>query len=951
MDIPNPTPAPDAQAAPPPDPSTAVPATPQIGSAGLAIQPTVAPLPTAEDLAPKDTTPVPLANAVGSIKTVPAWQVPTLLTQGFRQPTQEELASEKYGGAGNTALGFIEHAAGAASADFSKVIENKVLGVPVEDIEGREQALGTAGRTVSSLLGFAGLTAATVATGGGAAEAEVASVPFGGFLTKALGSKVAASAASMAAYTAGQRVSEQMIGDAPFMGEASVAQIGLDVILSGAIGGVTEGALGLVGKALPAGLAQVKNSLGEVDGLGKKVLGGFLRLGGHPDDVVEAAIDAAPKAAAAKMDLDEYFESEAAKNGQKAGKTIADVDREARGKKGLGENWNIVREDAVRNSVKGADVEDVADGATNLVGKVRERIDEAFKNPLAYGFSAKPAQVSEEVAGQLRPNVTEYGYTPPQIVNKIDAALVDFRSELGKVAQLPEEERAFATWQKARDFEKTIDKFAGWESNAEAELSRTQQSWVRSIRHDVKDFLADQNVFGEGINQTWGDTQEAYRDFLQARGSRKGGVLKNLGTTTNGERLFDPAKVEKMLQKSAKNYALTGQKTPEHLAFEDYTAKLGNFIDKLQEAYKTIPEHPFSAAEHRESLRTLDEIKEQALAKYGMANAVKKLPGKSLALGGFWLPYFIMRHFGVAAPALPFVMAAYEAGRLVFRPHATIEAYGKLANLVGDTRLSIKTGAKAAAKALTAVDYAAHAAPGAGYYEAVDKHFRGSLIGGKKAASLVDASAQRREEIANYSDPEVLASKCGDFFSAYPPDTRQAAINTAARHFQVEQQILPPLPPTLGTMKPKPTESDAYDHAVLSHAMANPVDTIIDGVKNGNLTARKLAVIEATSPRIHQEVISSIMDELSQAGADKMGIKARQMVNLLRGQGSLEPPGYAEANQIAQGMSQPGQNIQQMGEGKGAAAVAGQAGAKTRKFKSDTATNMRLPMNDKFRPA
>jgi hypothetical protein len=246
------------------------------------------------------------------------------------------------------------------------------------------------------------------------------------------------------------------------------------------------------------------------------------------------------------------------------------------------------------------------------------------------------------------------------------------------------------------------------------------------------------------------------------------------------------------------------------------------------------------------------------------------------------------------------------------------------------------------------LDYGLHAAPNAAFYNKVENHFRESILGDKKAKDLQDASAQRASELDSLG-PEDLAYKLGHNCSALPPNTRNAVITLGARMADLERQIVPRPSPSLGGKPMKVSDTAAYNHAQLVYALSH-THQALDNLATGNQHDTHLRIQNDGMPALMDAQRQALATEMSKLDTSKMGPRAMAEYRRFMGQPAW-PPGYAEAFAAQDGMQQPGQNISQMGEGQGAKAVAGSAGAKTRKFKSNMATNARLPMNEKFRPA
>ena len=152
-------------------------------------------------------------------------------------PPGFELESDKYGSLGQTTAATAEAAARAATLGGSTVLE-RALGVPAQDIEGRERQLSPAVSIPASMLGAA---IPIALTGGVAAPAEGALVARG---VAPLAARAIGFGAEGALFGAGNVVNDAALGDPNLNAQKILQDVGF--------GFATSAGLGVLSKALKA---------------------------------------------------------------------------------------------------------------------------------------------------------------------------------------------------------------------------------------------------------------------------------------------------------------------------------------------------------------------------------------------------------------------------------------------------------------------------------------------------------------------------------------------------------------------------------------------------------------------------------------------------------------------------------------------------------------------------
>lgn len=256
--------------------------------------------------------PVNVITPAGQTIAVDEAHVPTIIEQGGRleSPSEahaagvERVLDEKYSGFGAGVEALARGAARGLTMGLSDVVSRDQEAV--EELKERQPVLSSIGE-----FGGAALPALVPGGAAGAAGKLLASTPAGLSARAArsvagrLGKGVAASAVEGAIdaglYSAGQTFSQAVLGDDPLTVEQVAANIGLGTVL----GGVTGGALGLLGKGGAAlGKREVAKanpllvrSAPETKELGKRI---GLELGAVHDDI-EAAVVARRQHRAAEL--------------------------------------------------------------------------------------------------------------------------------------------------------------------------------------------------------------------------------------------------------------------------------------------------------------------------------------------------------------------------------------------------------------------------------------------------------------------------------------------------------------------------------------------------------------------------------------------------------------------------------------------------------------------------
>lgn len=229
---------------------------------------------------------IPLHDSEGNPVSAPFDEAKRLVSEGrYRQPNPQELDTwvnkGKFGTDGQQALTFIEGAAEGVAGGAAPYLENKVLGVPYDNIAQRKginpgthmagQLVGTAAGVLTPGLAEVSLPG-IISKAGKAAEAGIAAEGIFGAIAK----KAVQGAVEGGLYEASQKIHEGVLGDPKAVSEYALADIGMSAALGGGLGAAfgaaapwmkhltdegTAGAARLINKIADADSTEKKNAL------------------------------------------------------------------------------------------------------------------------------------------------------------------------------------------------------------------------------------------------------------------------------------------------------------------------------------------------------------------------------------------------------------------------------------------------------------------------------------------------------------------------------------------------------------------------------------------------------------------------------------------------------------------------------------------------------------------
>lgn len=216
---------------------------------------------------------------------------------------------EKYGGLGQQAIAGLEGAAHGVAGPLATLAEKHLLGVPEEDILGRQEAnpithgLGQAAGLTAGLMTGTGEAALMTKAGEGAAElAGLANLAKEAPLLHRVGASAVQQAAEMAVLSGGDEVSKLILNDPETSAESAIANVGMAAALGGAGGAFITGAVSPLWSATAGPkLEKVLNGFrdhlnGTAAVLPEEIEQNITKLGVQPEAAIRAVLSGNPTA-------------------------------------------------------------------------------------------------------------------------------------------------------------------------------------------------------------------------------------------------------------------------------------------------------------------------------------------------------------------------------------------------------------------------------------------------------------------------------------------------------------------------------------------------------------------------------------------------------------------------------------------------------------------------------
>ncbi len=457
--------------------------------------PTTPPTPAAE--APKNlptSGPVNVYNPEGNLVSIPAEHVEDALKQSYRLAEPEEIDKhfndEKYGTPTQQAIAGIEGVGQGFAGPLSTGAE-RLLGVPAEDIRGREEAnpwISGGGKAVGLGAGFLTGTGEAAVLGKVAEATSAAALGLNGAKGASILAKIGAhsvgEAASMAALQGGDEISKLITEDPNQSVGTAVANIGLASVLGAGTGAV-------FGTVAPAWKALVGS---KVDQLAADFKG---RMNWHmenPNPVEALTKELTDHYSGVTGMADEVYGAQGLK-AQEIAKVMPEMSEKIT-------NWADETTTKLDRAISKMEA-NPADYPEGLVDKLRGKVD-AFKEAANPGVDTLTMRPTKDV-------------TPGDIFN----AAQDLKQQLQE-------------WSK---FNKAIVPLAEHDFRTAA----------KGLSFDMRTALEDSNVWGKAAERQK-SINGAFKEYLPALKDFE----KKFTTGLAGEKVIDPAKIQTYMNQLGK---------------------------------------------------------------------------------------------------------------------------------------------------------------------------------------------------------------------------------------------------------------------------------------------------------------------------------------------------------------------------------------------------------------
>lgn len=571
-----------------------------------------------------------LVNPQGDLVTVPEEQASYALRQGFKAPSDADLAEEskreKYGQGLGTELragaegaargltfGLSDYALQALGADKEGLAERKARN-PLSAMGGETLGVG-AGLLASGGLGGAlgagvrGASAAGELAGQGVARG-LGALGLGGaegLAGRALAAgaeKGIAGATEGALYGAGQGISETALGDPTDAAQTILAHAGMGAILGGGLGAAT-GVLGGVGKAalesLRADGTDAATGAAAIASGSPKTAGWHVKgaakitsiLSGADEGVLTDMLDLnsaeGAKVRAAAF-ADQGVDNAAVRNLTSHVQSVEDNSRilldEARG---------AAKDAHIAKVIKRSNVDEQEQAAMETLASMQQRIDTLREDP-EYGYKPGVKRLQQQL--DIAAHHVENAYKSDNPSAKMFAAFDDLKAELGKITE-PKR---------------------GVSYNTQDQAAFTMMEDMYKAPGGLMQFLEDRGLWGkaaeiqERVNRKWVPALEKRRQFRSQ-------FLREFGNK-DWQSIYraDPAAISSLLKGAGVadqdlNYELLNQ----------HVDALGDLSREIQDAYQLGGEHATATSNITAATKAAKEQISDAMKTAAIRNEARKI--------------------------------------------------------------------------------------------------------------------------------------------------------------------------------------------------------------------------------------------------------------------------------------------------------------------------------------
>jgi len=829
---------------------------------------------------------VPLVDDSGEFFSAPHADAQTMLSQGYKQPSTEQLQKMLDKSANEApeekAKAFVEGAAEMASLGTSPAIEQG-LGISTEENikRRRESGYHTAGQFVGALNPLGPEEA--IATGVGKMVASKIAAP----VASKIGSTAAKFAVDNAIFQSKDEVAKLMVHDPEQSTETALTNIGMAGLLGGALGAGGAGAAELWKLGPGAKLGQL------MDGLKNK-------SSGLPDNLKSTAgIDLAPELAASLGDNPKAREAAQilmesnSKSGAELQKAMADF--KVKASEAVGETLGHTPEslDALADLSK-------ADVGRNLQEQLARSIEEKVQ-PLAEKYEAVNEKFSSHALDES---------TKADIADKVAAHIQE--SGLAKGPN----EKALNLAQKVL------------EQLPKQETVQDLRKYAQGL-YQTAPFGSEQYATGKALRAIFNDAQDkivgdvAGGEFkaLQAEYGRFKGLMEDLNDRLHagreakaGAKSFAKAVREMSPEDVVRRLNLKGDVNLQALLAEHFSevsaASTKYELDALIKASLNkeggIDINKFSKKiaalepEHRGHLMSPEMLKRVEAIK----ELVDRVPGKmntggnAKTLDKLWekLPAGVGALISMLTGHNPVIGAVL--GQMSHYIGREVPDNVRLAMLkfIGSDAHTSATGFAAAAKMAGNIAKGEKALD-----EAVKTIFRGGTFA--VTANLADSREKLKKHIAEaLADPEKLMEIAGET-GHYMPDHAALLTASASKAVQYLSTLKPndqPQAPLDAKVKVSKAAEAKYNRAL---DIANQPLLVLKGLKDGTATAQDVGHLRALYPALANRIQAKLGQEIidHKAADESIPYRTQMALSMFLGQpltSSLNQPNIMAAQPI-----------------------------------------------------
>lgn len=854
---------------------------------------------------------IPIISPTGQPGSVKIDEAPTLIQQGYRQPTTEELSKmldhAKYSSTEQQLKTLAEGAASAATFGLSTGVETELLGVDPKDIRRRGE-VNPGVKTIGELggLGLSALVPGGAAnilekTGAAGARALGLGAEGAGILSK-VGSAGAKGLIENSLFSAGNEVSKMFAQDPHQTLETALLDIGISGLVGGAIT-APFGAVAPMWKAVREGptakmLSLIKDKANAV-GPEAADIAAKIGLTEVDDMAAKAGIALAPelRAGLSKEPLAKEFFATLAESGTGKGQAIRETMKEFR---------EIKAPDAILESL----------------GKNRESID-AIRNMSDAEMGTKAKDIlHSQLKKQFEPLSEEFEKFK-NIAKDVELNAADKAAMNQRFAEIAEKEGMLVD--PGAEGRKYIDRAVKIVENSKnLEDLRKASSSVLGDTYNAKLFRlggqmknvfrdTEEKIIGESVAQT--GNPDLFTNFQKVRAewSKANDLLDSLNDRLHLGRyknvpdflhkLADYAKPEQLLNRlSPKNDATTLQFLKENFPDIANIVKENYLSDALWKAsksakgdapinvnalYKAIEEWspelkefalPPGSLEKIDAVKGLLEALPERMNPSGTGRALDTMGSKALtglgALAGFMSGHGFL---GTLLHTAEGVVGGH-IGQKVAREIPDAIRMSLLKFLGSDQPINA-----GAFKVMT--DFIAATIRGESKLnKAVEGAFKVGTVGVPSLMTEKAVSERERRKLKETVDhvsvnPESLMNVGGET-AHYLPDEAVAATTTSARVTQYLASLKPSTAPQ-GILDSKQVPSKAAE-ARFNNALdiaLNPL-LVLGKLKNGNITINDIKDLNAMYPNIYAKMRDKMFNQIIELKTKEKEIPYQLRMNL-----------------------------------------------------------------------